>query len=95
MASAEHTQDHEAIRKWVESRGGVPTIVKGTGGLLRIDFVEGAGSGGHEDKLEEVEWEKWFEIFDENELAFLYSPEKGSKFFKLVKAESAGKSGGK
>lgn len=89
MASGERTQDHGTIRKWVEARGGIPTIVKGTGGLLRIDFVEGARSGGREENLEEVSWERWFQLFDENDLVFLYSPEKESRFFKLVSEETA------
>jgi hypothetical protein len=86
MASAQRTRDHEEIRKWVEARGGIPTIVKGTGGLLRIDFIRGAKSGGREASLDEISWDEWFRIFDESEVSFLHSPEKDSKFFKLVSA---------
>jgi hypothetical protein len=89
MASAHTTRDHEEIRRWAEERGGVPTIVKGTGGLLRIDFVEGEQSGGREPSLEELSWDEWFRIFDENGLAFLCSPEEDSKFFKIVSEETA------
>lgn len=92
MAAAIQTQDHDEIREWVEARGGVPAIVKGTEGLLRIDFVEGPRSGGHEPTLEEVDWETWFEKFDENDLVFLYSPEKKSRFFKLISEETAAES---
>jgi hypothetical protein len=84
MATAERTQDHDRIRQWVQARGGVPTFVKGTGGMLRIDFVEGAASHGHEENLEEVSWDDWFKVFDERELSFLYSSERDSRFFKLV-----------
>ncbi|QRK10923.1 DUF2188 domain-containing protein [Archangium violaceum] len=94
MASATRTRDHEEIRHWVEERGGIPTIVKGTGGLLRIDFVRGAKSGGREDSLEEVDWDRWFELFDQNELSFLHSPEEDSKFFKLVSASKGEKQDG-
>ena len=87
MSSANKTQDHDVIRKWSEQRGGVPTIVKGTEGLLRIDFVKGSKSGGREDSLEEVDWEQWFEVFDKSHLTFLYSPERESKFFKLVSSD--------
>jgi hemerythrin superfamily protein len=90
MASAISTRDHEEIRRWAEERGGVPTIVKGTGGLLRIDFTEGPQSGGREPSLEEVSWDEWFRIFDESQLTFLCSPEEDSKFFKLVAEEKAG-----
>lgn len=86
MASATRTRDHDEIRRWTEARGGIPTIVKGTGGLLRIDFIRGAKSGGREASLEEIGWDKWFQIFDDNELSFLHSPEEDSKFFKLVTA---------
>jgi hypothetical protein len=93
MASATRTRDHEQIRAWVEERGGIPTVVKGTGGLLRIDFIEGAESHGREASLEEVSWERWFELFDESQLSFLFSPEGESRFFKLVRAEPERDSG--
>jgi hypothetical protein len=86
MASAKRTKNHEEIRKWAEDRGGIPTVVKGTEGLLRIDFIRGGKSGGREQSLEEVDWDRWFEIFDDNDLSFLHSPEKDSRFFKLVSA---------
>jgi len=91
MASATRTRDHDQIRAWAEDRGGIPTVVKGTEGLLRIDFIEGAESHGREPSLEEVSWERWFELFDDNELAFLFSPEGESRFFKLVSAQPADK----
>jgi hypothetical protein len=89
MASAKKTRDHDTIREWVESRGGIPTVVKGTEGLLRIDFVEGAESGGRESTLEETSWDEWFQIFDDNDLTFLHSPEDDSRFFKLVRSDGS------
>jgi hypothetical protein len=89
VASAKRTRNHDEIRNWTEQRGGIPTIVKGTNGLLRIDFIRGAKSGGREPSLEEIDWERWFQLFDENGLSFLFSPEKESKFFKLVSANPA------
>ena len=86
MASAKRTRDHDEIRNWTEQRGGIPTVVKDTEGLLRIDFIRGAKSGGRESSLEEVDWNRWFEIFDENGLTFLFSPEKESRFSKLISA---------
>ncbi|NUP05307.1 MAG: hypothetical protein HOW73_04510 [Polyangiaceae bacterium] len=91
MASAIQTQDHEEIRQWAEDRGGIPTIVKGTEGLLRIDFVSGEASGGREPSLEAVDWDRWFEIFDDNHLSFLHSADKESRFFKLVSEDGANK----
>ena len=32
MSSSETTTDHDVIRKWIEKRGGVPTVVRGTEG---------------------------------------------------------------
>jgi hypothetical protein len=90
MASLSHTTtDHDEIRKWVEEHDGVPATVRGTGdgdeaGVLRIDFPGGAGT----DRLEHIDWEEWFQKFDDSELAFLYQERKASgedsTFFKLV-----------
>lgn len=83
------TTNHDTIKQWVESRGGHPATVKKTGnpqdpGLLRIDFPGYSG----EDSLETISWEKFFEAFEENELALLYQEElksgEESRFCKLV-----------
>ena len=83
------TTDHNTIKKWVEARDGKPAVVKGTGdngkggGLLRINFP-----GGAEDSLENIDWDQFFTIFDENNLEFLYQEETKdggeSRFFKFV-----------
>ena len=84
------TTDHEEIQKWAEARSGVPSTVKGTGtrnqaGVLRIDFPGFSGAG----RLKEIDWEEWFDKFDQNKLQFLYQDKtkdgKQSRFFKLVK----------
>jgi len=67
------TTDHDTIRQWVEARGGHPARVKGTGGrgdpgLLRIDMPGYSG----QDSLEPIEWDEFFEKFEDNHLAFLY-----------------------
>ena len=86
--------DHDEIRQWAEERGAKPSCVRGTGGkgdigMLRLDFPGYSG----EDSLEPIEWDEWFEKFDERELALLYqettaSGEK-SNFNKLVSRETA------
>ena len=90
------TTDHEEIRKWAEERGGKPSCVKGTGGkgdvgLLRIDFPGYSG----EDSLEEIEWEEFFQKFDEQGLALVYQEEtksgEKSNFNKLVSRSTAEK----
>jgi hypothetical protein len=74
MSQAVETTNHKQIREWVEERGGHPARVKGAkeGGILRVDFGE------PEDSLEEIAWDDFFQIFDENKLAFLYQEETGS-----------------
>ncbi|MGY1717674.1 Rho termination factor N-terminal domain-containing protein [Blastococcus sp. SYSU DS0552] len=80
------TTSHEVIRKWAESRGGVPATVEGTEhgdhlGVLRFDF------GGDSDNLRHVSWDEWFDTFDARKLNFLYQEERKdgnqSNFFRL------------
>jgi hypothetical protein len=87
---AEKTTDHEIIRRWVEEREGRPSRVKGTGrgagGVLRVDFRE------PEDELEEITWDEFFEIFDNNKLAFLHQDKTAggatSRFHKFVERDA-------
>lgn len=86
------TTNHDTIKKWAEERDGKPALVSQTkdsgkgGGLLRINFP-----GYAEDNLENISWDKFFTIFDENNLEFLYQNETKdggqSKFFKFVDKE--------
>jgi hypothetical protein len=87
MSSAKATIDHDTIRSWVEKHGGCPAHVKKTGskddpGILRIDFPGFSG----QQSLEKISWDKFFEYFDENELAFLYQDE--NRFNKLVSRDT-------
>ncbi len=82
---AEATTDHETIRRWAESKGGKPAVVKRTHGqrgvgIIRIMFPE-APQSEHEE-LEEISWDEFFKQFDESKLALLY--EKDSAFNKIV-----------
>jgi len=87
-AESHTTTNHDQIREWVEARGGRPARVKstaeGSDGLLRIDYPGYSG----DESLEEITWEAWFEVFDENELAFLYQEHtkdgEVSRFSKLI-----------
>jgi hypothetical protein len=90
MAAAEKTTDHDTIREWVEERGGHPAAVRGTGtgddpGILRIDFPGFSG----EQTLQPLDWDTFFTWFDNNELAFLYTPDEKSRFNKLVKRDES------
>ncbi len=93
MGAAKITTDHDEIRAWVEERNGTPAHVKRAGadsdpGILRIDFPGFAG----EQSLEAMEWDEWFEAFEENGLSFLYQEETAdgeeSRFNRLVSRES-------
>lgn len=88
MSEASTTRDHDEIREWIEARGGRPARVKASrnGGILRVDFGE------PEEELEEISWDEFFKIFDENDLAFLHQDEtsggKTSRFNKFVERGS-------
>lgn len=87
MSSSATTTDHNAIRKWIETRNGRPAVVKGTEGkdgegILRVEFRHG-------EKLEDVDWKEFFKTFEDRRLAFLHQDKtadgKESRFFKFVK----------
>ena len=83
MADTITLTDHEAIRDWAAARMGFPAIVDtsaepGTQPLLRLMFDQQAyedndrperpqNAGGYD----LVEWDEWFKLFDEHELALV------------------------
>jgi hypothetical protein len=88
------TTDRDEIRRWVEQHDGTPAAVRRTRskdspGVLRFDFPGGAG----EDELEHIDWDDWFNAFDDNNLALLYQEKKSSgedsTFFKLVSRDKS------
>ena len=90
MSSGKTTTDHKEIKKWIEARDGVPSVVKGTEGkdgegIIRVEFDKS------QDKLEEISWDDFFEVFEDRELAFLHQDKTAdghvSRFFKFVKRE--------
>ena len=90
----EYTTDHDAIRRWAESRGGRPAAVvgakrsRGDPGMIRIDFPGYSGAG----SLREISWDEWFEKFDSNNLALAFQETTAagqiSNFNKIVSAET-------
>jgi hypothetical protein len=91
MSRAQTTTDHDEIRQWIEARGGHPAAVEATldgadAGILRVDFGE------PEKSLREIDWDTFFNTFDERGLAFLYQDRtadgKPSRFFKFVNRQS-------
>lgn len=89
MADQKTTTDHSVIKKWVEKRDGKPAVVVNKGKkteLLRINFP-----GYAEDNLEEIDWDTWFDVFEDRKLAFIYQEKtkdgETSNFNKLVSRE--------
>lgn len=80
MASSRKLTDHQEIRTWAEEHGGRPSKVDtgGEGGVLRLDFQE------KDDNLTEIEWDEFFDIFEDSELALLVGDEEDSRFNKFV-----------
>jgi hypothetical protein len=91
MSESLATTDHNEIRRWIESRGGKPaavaaTMKKGDPGILRVDFDP------PEDSLKPLDWDTFFEAFEQNDLAFVYQDKTAdghtSRFFKFVNRDS-------
>jgi hypothetical protein len=87
---AETTTDHEAIRKWAESKGGRPAAVDrthqgGDVGIIRLMFPK-ARESEHE-SLVEITWDEFFDEFEKRNLALVYDEK--SMFNKLVGRDTA------
>ncbi|WP_017733848.1 hypothetical protein [Nafulsella turpanensis] len=89
MSESKKTTDRQAIKRWAEERKGIPTFVKGTesedSGVLRIHFPQASDNDKSFDK---IDWDQFFETFEEKNLAMLYQEEKEngekSTFHKFV-----------
>lgn len=80
------TTNHDVIRQWAQRRNAVPATVAGTEhgdhlGVLRFDF------GDNTEGLTKVDWDQWFQTFDERKLSFVYQETRSdgspSNFFQL------------
>lgn len=95
MTLSKTTRDHDEIRKWAESRGAFPAEVASTErggepGILRFEFPNAPNR--NDSKLKEIEWDDFFEKFDENDLELVYQEKTAdgqkSNFNKLVHPSS-------
>ena len=77
-AQSKTTSNHDEIRQWAQRQGARPSQVRGTGGLLRFDLGE------PDERLEEIDWDRFFEVFDGSNLALIYEPD--GRFNKFVSA---------
>ncbi|MEN3792492.1 hypothetical protein [Fulvimarina sp. MAC3] len=84
MASTKQLTDHNAIMAWATEGRGRPAIVaetegEGGPGVLRFDH------GQDNDRLEPISWDRFFEIFEAQNLALLVDDSGDNKQFnKLV-----------
>jgi hypothetical protein len=92
-ASSHVLTDHDEIRQWAEERGARPAAVRRTEsdsdvGIIRLDFPGYAG----EESLDEIDWDEWFQKFDENGLALVVQDRmvggQRSNFNKLVSRDT-------
>lgn len=78
-----YTTNHDEIRAWAAGRGGMPAIVDGTESELRFDWGEGDAD------LMRLSWPEFFEIFDEEGLAFAHIEEDDSSVYEFVRRQEA------
>lgn len=65
------TTSHDAIRSWIEGRGGSPAVVKGVPGEVSADVL--SIRFGDDPELEQIGWEEFFDVFDTSNLSFRYT----------------------
>jgi hypothetical protein len=89
------TQEHDEIRRWAEARHAIPCEVASTrqdgeAGILRFCFPNAKNR--NDDSLKQIEWDEFFEKFDENGLSMVYQEKTAggarSNFNKLIHADS-------
>lgn len=66
---SQQTTNYEVIRAWIEEHRGKPAIV----GISKEDGSGILRSG--KESLEKISWDKFFEIFEDNDLTLLYQYE--------------------
>lgn len=83
------TRSHDVITQWADERGATPATVDSEEGQVRVLRFNFPGFGGED--LLEIEWDEWFEPFDQRQLVFLYQEHKAggqqSNFFRLDNPE--------
>ncbi len=77
------TIDHAEIQQWVEKNKGFPQVIDDpeaghdTPGI-RINFPNIADPF-LPDYVREVSWDEWFEVFDQQQLMFVYEENEGEE----------------
>jgi hypothetical protein len=82
------TTDHDTIKKWIMERGGKPVVERGLCDEIRMLYIHFPDSEDIDRKTEELSWEDFFTLFEQNDLEFLYQEKtldgKQSRFGKFV-----------
>lgn len=73
--SIETTTDHETIRRWIEERGSTAARVTESAGDDPGSLAV-VPEDTDDDSIEKIAWEEFFEIFEEEDLAFVYQTER-------------------
>jgi hypothetical protein len=71
----ETTTDHDTIRRWIEERGSTAARVTEPSGDDPGSLAV-VPEGTDDDSVEEIPWEEFFEIFEEENLAFVHQTER-------------------
>lgn len=77
------TRDHEEVQRWAADHGACPAVVSRTGGMLRFEF-----DPEHAEALTQVDWDEFFQVFDDKGLELIYDDKPGSRFHKIVYPET-------
>ena len=64
--------DHDSIKRWAREHGARPALVKGTTRPNDANALQLAMEGTTQDgRLEPIDWDDWFQRFDESGLALM------------------------
>ncbi|WEX09950.1 hypothetical protein [Chelativorans sp. AA-79] len=99
MAETKVLTEHEEIRDWAAARAGQPALRTPALGMSQADPVLGFAFGQHayEDtdrgwdefgEIEIIEWDDWFRLFDERELALVVAedvPGRREEFHEFIR----------
>lgn len=77
------TTNQGEIRAWAAERGGMPAIAEGTEAGLRFDW-------GEDEQLIRLSWPEFFEIFEEQGLAFAHIENDDSSVYEFVPRRDVG-----
>jgi len=75
------TNNHDEIRSWMESRSGVPAVIRGsTQTIPALSILMGESDAIlRKEGLEPITWDEFFDSFETNRLSFRYAaPKNGS-----------------